>query len=482
MSCTAYLMIVEAGTDGVALSTVDGVSSLPRVDAWDGRTETLGRLLAGRDAHGAPTGTPWHPVLPGLTVLASLAHQGRDDEQGDDGDMLFLCEPASGATLDGLGLARWTGSDDDLVDLPDGFATAMRAAYDIACGSGTEHGIPWPRSSLPGFTRALARELARALASDPAAALHATLPRAGVPARATDLTQLQGWCLSSVWCNDEVVVKVTNPNWPREPDINRFLHGVAPHLVEEVIASGMLTDGPSQPAPWMLQRRARPRTADRPVTAGPWQGSEPAPDDRARLLRLRLLTVAALAELQLTLADDPGAPRAAGADDRSIEAVTAQLQELWDAPELAATLEPNEKDALPALDTYLRGRLADLAALAPVPLMTHGDLHLGNVVDVGDGSVRIIDWTDAAMSWPGVDVRALLPPTSQPEEREAVLTAYERAIGPDHARAVRPGCELAVLFYALSYTKIDAFLPASTRWHFHGTITRMVRHLMKLAA
>ena len=186
--------------------------------------------------------------------------------------------------------------------------------------------------------------------------------------------------------------------------------------------------------------------------------------------------------MQLTLSADSDAVRAAGAVDRSIDTVIGMLPELWGAPELAAALEPAEMDALPALDAHLRLRLSELAALAPDPLVTHGDLHLGNVVEVGDDSVRIIDWTDAAMSWPGVDVRALLPPASQPEEREAVLTAYEQALGPDHARAVRPGSELAVLFYALSYAKIDAFLPASTRWHFTGTTTRMVRHLLKLAA
>lgn len=481
MPHSAYLMIVEAGAPSVVLVGRDGAATLPRIDDWDGDPASLGRLLgvsepdsaASASAASAGVGAadaPWRRHVPPLTILASLAEHPSDvDDEGGNGAQLFLCEPAHGETLEHVDLARWTDLDADLHDLPAPFTVAMRTAFHVAVGAGdgTEAGIRWPRFCLPGFSSVLAN----VVASDAVAATCVGTPGMGVSDRATDLDQLQGWCLSSVWSNQEVVLKFAHPAFASEPTINRFLHQWAPELVTEVVASGVVTGGSHEPTPWMLQRRAQ-GTSTEPTDTDP-----EAPRSPAQVTRLR--TVAALARLQLSLRDEGEALLAAGVVDRSVDVVLRALPALWAYPELSELLEPSEQEALPALDAHLQDRLGALHAVTAAPVLTHGDLHLGNVITADDGSVRFIDWTDAVMTWPGIDLRALLPRPSEVEAREEVFAAYEQALGPELAPAVRPGADLAPLYYALNYARIDAFLPPSARWHFRGTTTRMVRLLLK---
>ncbi len=75
----------------------------------------------------------------------------------------------------------------------------------------------WRAASVaPGY-------LAR-IATDTTAARSATTPGAAPSARATDLTQLQGWYLSSVWSNEDVVLKFTHPHWARLPRPRTLSH------------------------------------------------------------------------------------------------------------------------------------------------------------------------------------------------------------------------------------------------------------------
>lgn len=489
----AYLMIVEEGTRGVLMARQGAEPTLPRIDDWDGDTASLAAFIGGRDSSLEGRALPaWRRAVPRLTVLALLAEVSSGEDDDASFDALYLCEPSLGVAVPWHELTRWTDTDPDPVGVPSPLVAALRAAYLVVTGDdrGEEDGVCWPRFCLPGATAAIAE----ALASDHVAAPFAMIAADDAASRPTDLQQLQGWCLSSVWRNANVVLKVAHPAWPAEPAINRYLHGATPHLVEEVVASGFLEGGQHDRAPWMLQRRAHPRvvTDDEPgdddssrtdgagSTNGSGQTNGPSRTDTPeRQQRLELLTIEALAEFQIAMTGQGDALLAVGVIDRSIEAVTAELAGLWESPELVAMLEPAERASLPALDAHLRERLEELAALAPVPCLTHGDLHLGNVVEVEDGSVRFIDWTDAALSWPGVDLRMLLPPPSDATGREALIAAYERAVAPDIAGAVRLGVELAPLFYALTYAKIDAFLPPSARWHFSGTTTRMIRLLAK---
>src|SRR5690606_25437532 len=144
------------------------------------------------------------------------------------------------------------------------------------------------------------------------------------------------------------------------------------------------------------------------------------------------------------------------------------------------SLEPAERAALPLLEKRSLKRRDALAELGTTPLLAHGDLHLGNVIETESGELKLIDWTDAAMAWPGVDLLTLLPRSSEHHNREPIVAAYEAALGDRLSPAVRPGLDLADVFHAISYANIDAFLPRSGRWELGGTVTYLVRRQLEL--
>jgi hypothetical protein len=273
------------------------------------------------------------------------------------------------------------------------------------------------------------------------------MPIAACGRRPTDLRQLTGWWLSSVWHNDDVVFKATHPSWPSEPTVNELLHRVVPQHVERVVASGFVSKTGHAPTPWMVQLRARTGAIEPPEDA------ELAREERRRLT---VACVEALARIQLALVDRDAELRAAGVEDRSTGATRAGLAGLWAAPELES-----------------------LERLGVTPLLAHGDLHLGNVVRTASGELKLIDWTDAALSWPGVDLLTLLPRRSDPEACESIIAAYELALGDRFGPFVRPGLDLADVFHAISYAKIDAFLPVSARWELGGTVRSLVKRQLE---
>src|SRR5690606_8529954 len=102
---------------------------------------------------------------------------------------------------------------------------------------------------LPGAT-AMLREL---VASDPALANRASISLGSANAP-SELEQVQGWPLSSVWRNPELVVKLTNPAWPGEAAVTRLLARLAPTRVPEVFSAGSVSSDPVA-TPYLVQRR-----------------------------------------------------------------------------------------------------------------------------------------------------------------------------------------------------------------------------------
>src|SRR5690606_41999716 len=123
-----------------------------------------------------------------------------------------------------------------------------------------------------------------------------------------------GW-LSSGWHNEDVVLKVTHPNWHYEPAVTALLSTAHPEHVERPLASGSVRPAGHGPTPWMIQRRVRSAA-----------GSTGSDDDRkAREQRLRLMTVAALARIQLTFEGREAELTRVGAPDRTITATRTPL-------------------------------------------------------------------------------------------------------------------------------------------------------------
>ena len=75
-------------------------------------------------------------------------------------------------------------------------------------------------------------------------------------------------------------------------------------------------------------------------------------------------------------------------------------------------------------------RLPTLLATSPAPVLTHNDVHAGNVVVGPDDGLRLIDWEYAALGPSGFDLAAVLEQSSLPKSGEEQLVGeYERAGG-----------------------------------------------------
>lgn len=129
-----------------------------------------------------------------------------------------------------------------------------------------------------------------------------------------------------------------------------------------------------------------------------------------------------------------------------------------------------------------RRALAELAAEAPAfaPLcdrladygipdsIVHGDLHHGNMIVIGD-RVAVIDWSDAAIGHPFLDLAPVL--WIGEKHRDALLEAYVESWSELVPRAELPtaaaiGEVLGCVYQAISYRAInEAFEPAD-RWLF----------------
>jgi hypothetical protein len=410
-----------------------------------------GARLPGHDAPWAP-----HSEIEGLgyaasplgTLAALLGCVG--EEEGGDGaghHRLYLAEPMPGAALpEGAEVAWWEVGDAPPRDLPEGLGAALGPAVESACrGDGA-----WSPFQRRGATARLAAALGEA-APTAGAAIGARLPGR--------LWQVRMWALSSVWLNDHVVAKVTLPMWRGEGAITGFLAGIAPGVAADVIATGTLDE-----APWFLQRRL--------------PGIMP-PDD----LHSRERLAHTLAALQGRARAESDALLACGAPLLDPAALAAALPELWSSDELAS-LDEVERHALPELDGWLRESLAALAALDPRPTLVHGDLQLGNAL-LGDEGLSLIDWSDAALAFPGVDLCTLIGLGEDPRDPfwRPVVDAYRSGFGLAWGAADDAVLELALdvapAYHALAYERINLALPAGRRWEVSGVVRYLVRRLLR---
>lgn len=415
----------------------DGELGLPELPGWDGEPWTYRRSL---DAQ-AGTG----PLLrTAVTHLAPLHFGGKGTPA------VALAEargPVSGAD------AWWQPGDDPPGGMPPQAQPGLTASLTRRFAGST-----WPVFCLPGATDLL-RDL---LDREPALAGRAAISPGDLEAPG-ELEQVQGWPLSSVWRNSELVLKLTNPAWPGEAAVTRQLSRLAPARVPEVFSAGSV---PSEPdaTPYFVQRR---------VVEPP--DFEEGPAD-AHLER-SLSVLRAMAEIQHACEGREEELISAGATDRTPRRTARELYDLWKAIDEQLTEE--ERAKVPTLDTLAREVLRRLERAPAV--VVHGDLHLGNVMSDDDGAPQVIDWTDAALAWPGVDayiMLARLKPTD--EEREEVIGAYVSALGEEHESGVRLGLEVAPLYHALSYLRIRKFFPHELLGPFGTEVVRLVRTQMEV--
>jgi hypothetical protein len=383
-------------------------------------------------------------------LLACLAEA---DEPGDPPALrhrLLLAEPLPGVALP---TRWWRRGDEPPAGLPAPLLPALRDAV-VRLEGGSPAGA-WAPFAQRGATDALDAALAAHPTARAGAALRPGHPRA--------LRQRRAWPLSSVWWNDEVVLKVVPPRWAAEGPLTSWLADVAPDRVPRVVAHGR-AEAPGGPLAWSLQAR---------VASGAFDG-DAAPR-----------CAAAMGDLVARIGADLGTGTSLGLADRRPGVVAAALDAVWASPELGA-LTAAQRAALPELDRRWRRRLEALDAAGLPPVLVHGDLHPGNVLPgvAGPAGDTVIDWTDAAVGWPGVDLLTLLGFDAVLDDpaAERAIAAYADAagpaLGPLGAAGVRLGLAAAPAFHAVAYAGIEADTPLGQRWMLEGEVRALVRRML----
>lgn len=413
-------------------------------------------------------------VFPALTFLCCLGEV--EGAEGVPTERLYLCEAFPDSRWQPELLAWWNAEGPPLTGLPDALKAALHTALECRRGQGDSRRVAeesaratpsfdprlWARGGLspllpafiqPGFTTELAASLAAEPERRPLVRIGERGGLEGEP-----LQQLRTWSLSSVWASESYVLKLPHPVWHHEAAVTKRLAELEPDHVAAVVASGTVSLPEAAPTGWFLQERLTPAsTADEAS---------------------RVEVVLALAKLQRSCRGLETELLSAGLLDRGPAATAAALELVWRSPELDS-LDERSRLLLPELDALLRQRFEELERLEPPLLLCHGDLHLGNVIAVERGVV-IIDWTDASLSWPGVDLVNLIGFSRPHPETPEVLEAYACALdgllpnGVEPERLIRQGMELAHAFQAVSYATIEAFRPAEVRWEMEGVVRELV--------
>ena len=148
---------------------------------------------------------------------------------------------------------------------------------------------------------------------------------------------------------------------------------------------------------------------------------------------------------------------ALGCKDRRIEALSLQIEPLFDDELVISFLTLEEREKLKEIVPQLRALIAELIAL-PIPAaLLHGDLHAGNVVR-RNSSFLYFDWTDAAISHPYFDMIHIFMEEDETKKtalQEAYLIPWEENYRKaDVRRAWELASTLYGLYHAVSYQYI----------------------------
>ena len=260
--------------------------------------------------------------------------------------------------------------------------------------------------------------------------------------------------VTGVQGDDAVFFKAACPWFRAEPALTQFVAGIAGRTVPELIAVDTERG-------WMLMRAFEQ-------------------DDHERDAQAAVPAAREIARLQVILADRIGELLDIGAPDRrlakTVEALTKIITDSVELDQLSADEQRAAQSALP----FLIDQLTALEATGMPYTLGHGDLHLGNVALVDD-HVLLFDWTDAAVTFPVLDI-ALLAQSSGVDDRDAVLAAYAEVWRESHpASDIDEALGLAPLanqiYQAISYEGIYRAQEERTRWELGGVVARRLRSL-----
>jgi hypothetical protein len=171
--------------------------------------------------------------------------------------------------------------------------------------------------------------------------------------------------------------------------------------------------------------------------------------------------------------------------------LTASIQRAWvdRAEELAALGAPTRR--LESLRGELGGADALVAAwermdrLDLPDTIVHGDLHPWNAT-VEPNGIRIVDWSDAAVGPPFLDLAVVLYTVDDADVRARLVDAYLeplRALAPEPQlrEAAALGEVLGSVYQAVSYRAITEAFEPDDRWLFAGEEMQWRKRAVELA-
>jgi Phosphotransferase enzyme family len=248
---------------------------------------------------------------------------------------------------------------------------------------------------------------------------------------------------------ESTYLKWPTPAFPHEAAITHALSRSAPEAVPAVIAT--------EPAEnWLLMydHRGRPVENEPP---GTW----------IEALRHH----AALQRASVAWAHEIPA---VGGQTRSLARLAGAVPMMLDYEDLGGRMAPDVREAWKAASPRLLDACAQLDAVGMPDTLVHGDLHPGNIVVTPDDRYVVVDWSDAAISNPFVDLATYLTRTKDRDLRVRLLDAYVEVWdgAVDRARletaaalAMTVGC----LYQVQTYQALDAALDEPDRAIFAGS-------------
>lgn len=186
--------------------------------------------------------------------------------------------------------------------------------------------------------------------------------------------------------------------------------------------------------------------------------------------------------LQRASAQHLDALYAAGCIDRRLNVLATQIDALIADPTTQSALTADEHAELAALAPTLKARCAEVAAYNLPATLLHGDLHLGNITQRGHEYI-FFDWTDAAISFPFLDLFQLYFDFDATEARDrwrdAYLELWVEYASPARLREVwelaKPLC---ALHHAISYLTIVNHIEPLVRDELHHGLPDNLHRLL----
>jgi hypothetical protein len=164
----------------------------------------------------------------------------------------------------------------------------------------------------------------------------------------------------------------------------------------------------------------------------------------------------------------------------------------WRAPGFIAAADrlpdlafPADRPGVVALVAGLPARFEALEACGLPDTLVHGDCHVGNGLADGDGPVTILDWGDAGVGHPLLDLPALVRNVASADGerlRTYLLDRWrERCAGADVERAAALVAPLAQLREAMIYDGFVRNIEATERVYHEGDAARSLAAAVRSA-